>query len=111
MQTLTKLSEKQKYLEIVDVEERLKSLLESMSKEIDILDLDRKIGNEVRKQMEKNQKEYYLREQIRAINKELGEDESKEDECREYRDKVKAAGMPKEAEEKTENNQAKEDKE
>ena len=51
--------------------------------------------------MEKNQKEYYLREQIRAINKELGEDESKDDECRDYRDKVKAAGMPKEAEEKT----------
>ena len=100
-QVLTKLSEKQKFLETVEVEERLKSLLELMSREIDILDLDRKIGNEVRKQMEKNQKEYYLREQIRAINKELGEDESKDDECREYRDKVKAAGMSKEAEEKT----------
>lgn len=100
-QVLTKLSEKQKFLETVDVEERLKNLLGLMAKEVDILDLERKIGSEVRKQMEKNQKEYYLREQIRAINKELGEDESKDDECREYRDRVKAAGMPKEAEEKT----------
>ena len=100
-QVLTKLSDKQKFLETVDVEERLKSLLGLMAREVDILDLERKIGNEVRKQMEKNQKEYYLREQIRAINKELGEDESKDDECRDYRDKVKAAGMPKEAEEKT----------
>lgn len=100
-QVLTKLSEKQKFLEIIDVEERLKFLLESMAREVDILDLERKIGNEVRKQMEKNQKEYYLREQIRAINKELGEDESKDEECMNYRDQVKAAGMPKAAEEKT----------
>ena len=100
-QVLTKLSDKQKFLETVDVEERLKNLLSLLAKEVDILDLERKIGSEVRKQMEKNQKEYYLREQIRAINKELGEDESKDDECRDYRDKVKAAGMPKEAEEKT----------
>ena len=100
-QVLTKLSDKQKFLETVDVEERLKNLLSLMAKEVDILDLERKIGSEVRKQMEKNQKEYYLREQIRAINKELGEDEDKDDECRDYRDKVKAAGMPKEAEEKT----------
>ncbi len=100
-QVLTKLSDKQKFLETVDVEERLKNLLSLMAKEVDILDLERKIGNEVRKQMEKNQKEYYLREQIRAINKELGEDENKDDECRDYRDKVKAAGMSKEAEEKT----------
>lgn len=100
-QVLTKLSDKQKFLETVDVEERLKNLLSLMAKEVDILDLERKIGNEVRKQMEKNQKEYYLREQIRAINKELGEDENKDDECRDYRDKVKAAGMSREAEEKT----------
>ncbi len=100
-QVLTKLSEKQKFLEIIDVEERLKFLLESMAREVDILDLERKIGNEVRKQMEKNQKEYYLREQIRAINKELGEDESKDEECMNYRDQVKAADMPKAAEEKT----------
>ena len=100
-QVLTKLSDKQKFLETVDVEERLKNLLGLMAREVDILDLERKIGSEVRKQMEKNQKEYYLREQIRAINKELGEDENKDDECRDYRDKVKAAGMPKEAEEKT----------
>lgn len=99
-QVLTKLSEKQEFLEIIDVEERLKKLLEQMAKEVDILNLERKIGSEVRKQMEKNQKEYYLREQIKAINKELGEDENKEDECRAYRDKVKAAKMPKEAEEK-----------
>ena len=99
-QVLTKLSEKQEFLEIIDVEERLKRLLEQMAKEVDILNLERKIGSEVRKQMEKNQKEYYLREQIKAINKELGEDENKEDECRAYRDKVKAAKMPKEAEEK-----------
>ncbi len=99
-QVLTKLSEKQEFLEIVDVEERLKKLLEHMVREVDILDLDRKIGGEVRKQMEKNQKEYYLHEQIRAINKELGEDEDKDDECNRYREKVKEAKMPAEAEEK-----------
>lgn len=98
---LTKLSQRQEYLEIVPVNQRLKYLVDAIVREIDILDLDRKIANEVRKQMEKNQKEYYLREQIRAINKELGEDESKDEECRDYRDRVKAAGMPKEAEEKT----------
>lgn len=98
---LTKLSEKQHYLEIINVEERLKYLLEQMAREVEILDLDRKIGNEVRKQMEKNQKEYYLHEQIKAINKELGEEESKDDECREYREKVKACGMPEEAEART----------
>lgn len=98
---LTKLSQRQEYLEIVPVNQRLEYLVDAIVREIDILDLDRKIANEVRKQMEKNQKEYYLREQIRAINKELGEDESKDEECRDYRDRVKAAGMPKEAEEKT----------
>lgn len=98
---LTKLSQRQEYLEIVSVNQRLEYLVDAIVREIDILDLDRKIANEVRKQMEKNQKEYYLREQIRAINKELGEDESKDEECRDYRDRVKAAGMPKEAEEKT----------
>jgi ATP-dependent Lon protease len=100
-QVLTKLSDKQAFLETIDVEARLKKLLEHMAKEVDILNLERKIGSEVRKQMEKNQKEYYLREQIKAINKELGEDESKDDECRVFRDKVKAAKMPKQAEEKT----------
>lgn len=98
---LTKLSQRQEYLEIVRIDERLQYLLNAITREIDILGLDRKIAGEVRKQMEKNQKEYYLREQIRAINKELGEDETKDEECREYRDKVKAAGMPAEAEEKT----------
>jgi ATP-dependent Lon protease len=100
-QVLTKLSEKQRFLEIVDVEERLKALLGHMSREVDILNLERKIGSDVRKQMEKNQKEYYLREQIRAINKELGEDENKDEECARYRERVKEAAMPKEAEEKT----------
>ena len=50
--------------------------------------------------MEKNQREYYLREQIKAINKELGEDEDKDAECQEYREKIKKAKMPKEATEK-----------
>ena len=99
-QVIAKLTEKQAYLETLDVRQRLQTLLLHLSKETEILDLDKKIAGEVRKQMEKNQREYYLREQIKAINKELGEDEDKDAECQEYREKIKKAKMPKEATEK-----------
>ncbi len=99
-QVIVKLTEKQEYLETLDVSQRLQTLLFHLSKETEILDLDKKIANEVRKQMEKNQREYYLREQIKAINKELGEDEDKDAECHEYRGKIKKAKMSKDATEK-----------
>lgn len=95
-----KLTEKQELLETVSVKERLEHLLFFLTKETEILGLDRKIGTEVRRQMEKNQKEYYLREQIKAINKELGEKEDRQSECEEYRQRIKKAKMPKETEEK-----------
>lgn len=96
-----KLSEKQDYLETIDVTARLEMLLTQFAKETEILSIDRKINAEVRKQMEKNQKEYYLREQIKAIHKELGEEEDRESEAAEYRQKIKQLKMPKAAEEKT----------
>ena len=95
-----KLTEKQDILEMISVKERLEQLLFFLTKETEILGLDRKIGTEVRRQMEKNQKEYYLREQIKAINKELGEKEDRQSECEEYRQKIKKSKMPKETEEK-----------
>lgn len=95
-QIIVKLSDKQEFLENTDIKNRLKTLLMLLEKETEILDLDRKIAAEIRKQMEKNQKEYYLREQIKAINKELGEEEDKDAECQEYREKIKKSKMPKE---------------
>ncbi len=99
-QIIPKLSDKQMFLEDTDIISRLKTLLVYLEKETEILNIDKKIAQEVRKQMEKNQREYYLREQIKAINKELGEEEDKDAECSEYRDKIKKLRMPKETTEK-----------
>ena len=74
------LSEKQKVLNVIDIKERLELLLEMVMKEVEIMELERKIGNRVRAQIDKNQKEYYLREQIRAVQKELGEQEDRNSE-------------------------------
>ncbi len=95
-----KITEKQSVLEAVDVKERLGLLCEILSKEMEILELERKISNRVRKQMEKTQKEYYLREQLKAIQKELGEKEDKITEVEEIKNKIEKAKMPKEAKEK-----------
>ena len=92
---------KQNLLSIVDPRDRLEELLVVISKELEILELERRIHLRVRKQMDKSQKEYYLREQIKAIQKELGEHDTSS-EVDEYREKIRKAKMPKEAREKAE---------
>lgn len=95
-----KIEDKQRVLEAVNVKNRLEILGEILAKEMEILELERKINLRVRKQMEKTQKEYYLREQMKAIQKELGEKDERVAEGEEYRDKVAKAKFPKEVEEK-----------
>lgn len=91
-----KLEVKQTLLSCIDLKQRLEKLYEVLTRELEVLEIERKIGNRVRKQMEKIQKEYYLREQIKAIRKELGDDEDKEEEIEEYRKHLAEGGYPKE---------------
>ncbi len=95
-----KITEKQAILEALDVKVRLEKLSSILAKEIEILELERKINVRVRKQMEKTQKEYYLREQLKAIQKELGERDERGAEVDEYREKIREAQLPPEVEEK-----------
>ncbi|MFY8273240.1 endopeptidase La [Pseudoalteromonas sp. SSDWG2] len=95
-----KVPEKQKVLEISDVTERLEYLMAMMEGEIDLLQVEKKIRARVKKQMEKSQREYYLNEQMKAIQKELGELDDVPDEFEGLQKKIADAGMPKEAEEK-----------
>ncbi len=91
---------KQEILQAFDPEERLDKLVEILNKEIEILIIEKKISGRVRKQMESIQKEYYLREQVKAIQKELGDTDELQTEIAEYKKKVKTAEMPDYAEEK-----------
>ena len=91
-----KLEQKQEVLEIFDVRERLEHLLGLLEGEIDILQVEKRIRGRVKRQMEKSQREYYLNEQVKAIQKELGEGEEGAD-IEELEKKIKAAHMPKEA--------------
>ncbi|NPV29307.1 MAG: endopeptidase La [Firmicutes bacterium] len=95
-----KVGDKQAILEAIDVKERLEKLSEILSREMEILDLERRINLRVKKQMEKTQKEYYLREQMRAIQKELGEKDERTAEVEELRERIAQARFPKEVEEK-----------
>ncbi|MDT3698507.1 MAG: endopeptidase La [Thermincola sp.] len=95
-----KLDDKQRVLEAVDVSRRLEILCEIVAKEMEILELERKINLRVRKQMEKTQKEYYLREQLKAIQKELGEKDERTAESEEYKQKIEQAKLPQEVKEK-----------
>lgn len=95
-----KVVDKQTILDAFDVEERLERLTELIMREIEILELERRIGLRVRKQMEKAQKEYYLREQMKAIQKELGDKDERQVEADEYREKIAKAKLTKEIEEK-----------
>ena len=95
-----KVGDKQIILEAIEVEDRLERLTELIMREIEILELERRIGLRVRKQMEKAQKEYYLREQMKAIQKELGDKDERQAEVDEYREKVTKAKLPKEVEKK-----------
>ncbi|UJP05050.1 MAG: endopeptidase La [Nitrosomonas sp.] len=91
-----KLEQKQKILEIFDVPERLEHLLGLLEAELDILQVEKRIRGRVKRQMEKSQRDYYLNEQVKAIQKELGEGEDGAD-IEEIEKKIKAAQMPKEA--------------
>ena len=95
-----KLEQRQELLEVLQPQARLEKLAEILSQEMEILELEKKINVRVRKQMEKTQKEYYLREQVKAIQKELGERDERTAEADEYRKKIADAGLPEEAEKK-----------
>ncbi|WP_224798009.1 endopeptidase La [Idiomarina abyssalis] len=97
-----KLAEKQAILEITDVRERIEHLMALMEGEIDILQVEKRIRSRVKKQMEKSQREYYLNEQMKAIQKELGETEDGVDEFEQLQKKIDDARMPAEAKKKTE---------
>ncbi len=92
-----KVNEKQEILETADVEKRLENLMTLMEGEVDILEMEKKIRVRVKQQMEKNQREYYLNEQMKAIQKELGDMEDVPNEIEELEKKIVAAGMSKEA--------------
>src|SRR3984893_18214798 len=96
-----KLDQKQHILEMFPVIERLEHLLAQLEAEIDILQVEKRIRGRVKRQMEKSQREYYLNEQVKAIQKELGEGEDGAD-LEEMENRVKAARMPKEARKKAE---------
>lgn len=89
-----KIKDKQDLLEMVNVKERLQHLIQLISNEKKVLDLEKKIGQRVKNSMEKTQKEYYLREQLKAIQKELGEKDGKSGEADQLREKVEASDMP-----------------
>ena len=91
-----KLEQKQEVLEMFDTAERLERLLSQLEGELDILQVEKRIRGRVKRQMEKSQREYYLNEQVKAIQKELGEGEDGAD-LEEMDKKIKSAGMPKEA--------------
>ena len=95
-----KLDAKQKILEIQDVRRRLEHILALIEGEIDVLQIEKRIRGRVKQQMEKSQREYYLNEQMKAIQKELGEMDDAPNEIAELEKKIARAGMPKEAREK-----------
>ena len=88
--------QRQELLETIDVEQRLKLVSAFLARQIEILELKGKIQNEVKSEMDKTQREYILREQLKAIQRELGEDDPQQAEINELRDKVEASGMPEE---------------
>jgi ATP-dependent Lon protease len=95
-----KLDEKQQVLEMQSVKARLEYLISSIESELDLLQIEKRIRGRVKQQMEKSQREYYLNEQMKAIQKELGEMEDLPNEFEELAQKIEKAGMPKEAKEK-----------
>ena len=95
-----KLAEKQKVLEILDVKKRLEHILVAIEGELDVLQIEKRIRGRVKAQMEKSQREYYLNEQMKAIQKELGEMDEGGNELADLEGRIARAGMPKEAREK-----------
>ncbi len=94
-----RISERQAILEVINPVERIKRLTEVLNSEIGILQIEKKISSNVRKQIEKSQKEYFLQEQLKAIEKELGQKDEHKNEMEDLKEKVKAAKMTKEAQE------------
>ena len=94
------LQEKQKILETFDVQKKLELIISHLDNELELMTVEKKIRGRVKNQMEKTQREYYLNEQLKAIQKELGEIEEGKDELKQLEDLIKKAKMPKEAEEK-----------
>src|SRR3989344_3450426 len=97
-----KIEDKQEILMVQDVRERLEKILTVLESEIDLLQVEKRIRGRVKRQMEKSQREYYLNEQMKAIQKELGELEESPNEVEELAKKIEKAGMSKEAREKAE---------
>jgi len=97
-----KIRDKQEILETFDVRERLEKVVEFLNNEREVLELERKISQRVRKQMEKTQKEYYLREQMKAIQKELGDKDGRAGEAEELREKLAELDLPEPVREKVE---------
>ncbi len=97
-----KLENKQAVLDLSDIKGRLENLFEQLDREVDILNVDKKIRGRVKRQMEKNQRDFYLNEQVKAIQKELGEGEDGAD-LEELDKKIRLAKMPLEARKKAEN--------
>ncbi|MDQ0878048.1 ATP-dependent Lon protease [Paenibacillus sp. V4I3] len=97
-----KIKDKQEILETVDVRERLEKMLNILNNEREVLELERKISQRVKKQMEKTQKEYYLREQMKAIQKELGDKEGRAGEVDDLRSQLTEAELPDKVREKVE---------
>lgn len=94
------IDEKEELLELADVKERMHKLHTFLCKELEIAELEKNITQEVRKQIEKNQREYYLREQIKVINKELGEGDERQAEVDEYKKQMKGRDLPPEVADK-----------
>ncbi len=96
-----KINEKQEILDALNVSKRLERLLKKMQGEIEIINVEKKIRTRVKTQMEKSQKEYYLNEQMNAIQKELGQKDDGKSELQELEERLEAKNMPEEAKEKT----------
>lgn len=95
-----KVEDKQELLEVLKVGERLEKLMTFLESEIDLLHVEKRVRGRVKRQMEKSQREYYLNEQMKAIQKELGEIGEEPNEVEQLAEKIEKAGMPKEAKEK-----------
>ncbi len=95
-----KVADKQKILEMLDPAKRLEKLYEKMQEEMEILELEKRIGKRVKKQMEKAQREYYLTEQMKAIQKELGEKDDLKGEIEEFEEKLKKKNLPEDVEQR-----------
>ncbi len=95
-----KIQEKQSILELIDIRARLEKLLALIESELDLMQVEKRIRGRVKRQMEKSQREYYLNEQMKAIQKELGELEDAPNEVEEFTKRIENAGMPKEAKDK-----------